>query len=157
MRKTGVLISILIAMFFIVSCKKKEIANNNTPIDTFDFRDAIVGNYSCYKANYKHDVWMDSTGNWQSSNSFDTAYTPIQTIEFQKGDSANWIKYGSDQYYPVNGNIGGFRKVGTDLSNPLGTEISFDTINKKTKFLYAVSISHFGGVQTSTYLGNKIP
>ncbi len=37
----------------ISSCKKKEIvnnnnSNNNTPKDTIDFRDAIVGKYSCH-------------------------------------------------------------------------------------------------------------
>ncbi|MFN8317673.1 MAG: hypothetical protein U0T32_14590 [Chitinophagales bacterium] len=149
-------------LMIISSCKKKEIvnnnnSNNNTPKDTIDFRDAIVGKYSCYTHYYKHNVWMDSTGNFKDSYWDSVVNSPLVTFEFVKdnlsGDKINCQGY---LFYPLSGNKNSFRLEG-DIISPPSKAIDFDTSNNVVRYLYSAMYTKWGGSTTCTYIGNKIP
>lgn len=158
MRKTGVLISILIAMFFIVSCKKKEIVNNNnsdnnTPKDTFDFRDGIVGKYSCYTHYSTWNMWFDGS-QWQNTY-WDSSTTQNKELIIQKGNIKNRITCENSLFDAISDTTYTFYATG-EYPSPFARKIILDTLHKTITYYYLVSATKYSS-RTERYIGTRVP
>jgi hypothetical protein len=147
MRKAELLISILIALGFLFSCKKKEV------VSVADRRDVIIGKYSCFTHYASWNMWFDST-QWQNTY-WDSSTTQNRELIILKGNIKNRITCDNVLFDAVSDTAYTFYAAG-EYPSPFARNIIFDTLHKTITYYYFVTATKYSS-RTESYIGTRVP